>query len=137
MAVIDDHLLQLQLRNDEAQMARINADIDYNRRQMKRLQQLAEQNNMAQSELDEVESRMAMLAQDPFHPRLETHKLKGKLAGSWACSAGFNLRIVFDFVKNTTGGDEILLIEVGTHDELLAGNGVYASLWSVQTGEAE
>ncbi len=64
VAVIDDHLLQLQLRNDKAQMARIAADIDYNGRQIKRLQQLAEQNNMAQSELDQVESRMEMLTQD-------------------------------------------------------------------------
>ncbi len=64
IAVIDDHLLQLQLRNDKAQMARIAADIDYNRRQIKRLQKLASQNNMAQSELDAVESRLEMLVQD-------------------------------------------------------------------------
>ena len=25
--------------------------------------------------------------------------LKGKLSGSWACSAGYDLRVVFDFVK--------------------------------------
>ena len=36
---------------------------------------------------------------NPFAPQLETHKLKGKLSGSWACSAGYDLRIVFDFVK--------------------------------------
>jgi len=64
LAVIDDHLLQLQLRNDEAQMARISADIAYNQRQIKRLQRLAEKNNTARSELDEVESRTEMLRQD-------------------------------------------------------------------------
>ncbi len=67
---------------------------------------------------EDVKETLAMLAQDPFHPRLETHKLKGRLAGSWACSAGYDLRVVFDFVKSTTGEAEILLIEIGTHDEV-------------------
>ena len=61
---LDDHLLQLQLENDEAQIARIQADIGYNQRQRQRLQKLAAQNNMAQSELDEIESRLLMLEQD-------------------------------------------------------------------------
>jgi RND family efflux transporter MFP subunit len=64
VALIDDHLLQLQLRNDNAEISRINADIDYNRRQVKRLQKLAKQNNTAQSELDQLNSRVEMLGQD-------------------------------------------------------------------------
>ena len=64
VAVIDDHLLQLQLRNDEAEIARIEADIHYNQRQIKRLQRLAKQNNTAQAELDEAASRLEMLQQD-------------------------------------------------------------------------
>ena len=57
------------------------------------------------------------LSIDPFQPSLETHKLKGKLKGSFACSAGYDLRIVFDFTKNDPE-DDILLIEIGTHDEV-------------------
>lgn len=64
IARIDDHLLQLQLRNDQAQVARLEADIQYNRRQIDRLQKLALQNNMARAELDEVESRLEMLLQE-------------------------------------------------------------------------
>jgi RND family efflux transporter MFP subunit len=64
VAIIDDHLLKLQLRNDEAQIKRIGADIDYNMRQIERLQRLAEQNNMAKSEIDLVESQLKMLVQD-------------------------------------------------------------------------
>lgn len=64
IAHIDDHLLRLQLRNDEAEIARLEADIQYNRRQIQRLDKLAEQNNMARSELDEVESRLEMLIQE-------------------------------------------------------------------------
>ncbi|MEA3414675.1 MAG: plasmid stabilization protein [Thermodesulfobacteriota bacterium] len=56
---------------------------------------------------------------NPFAPQLETHKLKGKLSGSWACSAGYDLRIVFDFVKAKKGSaDDILLLAIGTHDEV-------------------
>ena len=46
-------------------------------------------------------------------------KLKGKLAGSWACSAGYDLRIVFDFAKNANQTEAgILLLEIGTHEEV-------------------
>jgi len=55
----------------------------------------------------------------PFAPQLETHKLKGKLSGSWACSAGYDLRIVFDFVKAEKDSvGNILLLAIGTHDEV-------------------
>ncbi len=64
LAVIDDHVLQLELRNREAQVARIAADIAYNQRQQSRLKRLAQNNSLAESELDEVESRLLMLQQD-------------------------------------------------------------------------
>jgi len=57
--------------------------------------------------------------QDPFASQLETHKLKGKLSGSWSCSVGYDLRIIFDFVKSEKRKeDDIFLIEIGTHDEV-------------------
>jgi addiction module RelE/StbE family toxin len=65
-----------------------------------------------------VQETLQQLVEDPFHPSLETHKLKGKLTGYWACSAGYDLRIVFDFVKNETNEKEILLVDIGTHDEV-------------------
>jgi len=58
-----------------------------------------------------------MLAEDAFDVRLRSHKLKGPLAGLWACSAGFNLRIVFEFVKYE-GVEAILLQSVGSHEEV-------------------
>ena len=51
----------------------------------------------------ELEETLRLLAEDPFAARLVTHKLKGKLSGSWACSLGHDLRIIFDFVKRTNG----------------------------------
>ena len=50
-------------------------------------------------------------------PLLQTHKLKGKLAGSWACKASYDLRIVFKFVKYE-GPEAVLLLTMGTHDEV-------------------
>jgi addiction module RelE/StbE family toxin len=65
----------------------------------------------------ELQVTLELLANDAFHPQLKTHKLKGKLAGSWACSAGYDLRVVFQFVKHK-GQGAILLEGVGTHDEV-------------------
>jgi len=53
------------------------------------------------------------LSDDPFNPSLSTHKLKGELQGAWACKAGYDLRIVFEFVENG-----ILLLAVGSHEEV-------------------
>ena len=64
-----------------------------------------------------LQAALEALAEDAFHPSLKTHKLKGELAGSWACSAGYDLRIVFEFVQHE-GSEAILLQTVGTHDEV-------------------
>ncbi|MGA2179872.1 MAG: type II toxin-antitoxin system mRNA interferase toxin, RelE/StbE family [Verrucomicrobiota bacterium] len=65
----------------------------------------------------ELQLTLELLTEDAFHPQLKTHKLKGKLAGSWSCSAGYDLRVVFQFVKHK-GQDAILLEGVGSHDEV-------------------
>jgi mRNA-degrading endonuclease YafQ of YafQ-DinJ toxin-antitoxin module len=69
-----------------------------------------------QSFLD-IQSALELLAIDAFHPRLKTHKLKGELQGLWACSAGYDLQIVFRFVQHE-GTEAVLLESVGTHDEV-------------------
>jgi len=65
----------------------------------------------------ELQAMLELLAQDAFHPKLKTHKLKGQLAGSWASSAGYDLRVVFQFVQHQ-GAEAILLESLGTHDEV-------------------
>ena len=64
-----------------------------------------------------LEAAFASLMEDAFQASLKTHKLKGDLAGSWACSAGYDLRIIFEFVQHE-GAETILLQTVGTHDEV-------------------
>ena len=67
--------------------------------------------------VDDVHAALIMLENDVYHPSLRTHKLTGNLHGSWACSAGYNLRIIFSFVKHE-GREAILLESIGTHDEV-------------------
>ena len=67
--------------------------------------------------VEDIQAALELLTEDAFHPQLRTHKLKGKLEGSWACSAGYDLRIVFTFVPYE-GSEAILLQTVGTHEEV-------------------
>jgi addiction module RelE/StbE family toxin len=68
---------------------------------------------------DGITATLRLLQEDPFAAQLATHKLKGPLAGTWACSAGYDLRIIFDFVQSDERTEEdIFLIEIGTHDEV-------------------
>ncbi len=64
-----------------------------------------------------IQETLILLADDAFHVNLRTHKLKGKLRRSWACSVGYDLRIVFQFV-DYEGQEAILLQTLGTHDEV-------------------
>ena len=43
-----------------------------------------------------VEQTLEQLAEDPFYTSLRTHKLKGDLLCTWACSIDHNNRIVFE-----------------------------------------
>ena len=60
---------------------------------------------------------LEQLTEDMNNPALRSHKLRGGLAGSWACSAGYDLRIVFTLVQHE-GAEAVLLQSVGTHDEV-------------------
>lgn len=64
-----------------------------------------------------LQAALESLAEDAFQPALKAHKLKGELTGSWACSAGYDLRIVFEFVQYEDA-EAVQLQTVGTHDEV-------------------
>ena len=66
---------------------------------------------------DAVAGALKLLEEDAFHPHLRTHKLKGPLEGSWSCSAGYDLRIVFHFVQDE-GLEAIVLEAIGSHEEV-------------------
>jgi len=66
---------------------------------------------------NDLEALLQCLEADPFAPALRTHKLKGALAGSWAASGGYDLRVVFRLAKHQ-GQPALVLEAVGTHDEV-------------------
>lgn len=57
---------------------------------------------------------LKQLEEDPKHPKLRLHPLKGKLAGKHAVSLTYSHRIVLILVLDE---GEIVLLDVGTHDQ--------------------
>lgn len=68
---------------------------------------------------EKVEQTLNRLVEDPFQSALRSHKLKGLLAGVWACSVDYNCRIIFEFVQSSTSEeDDIFLLTIGSHDDV-------------------
>ncbi len=66
-----------------------------------------------------IEKALLKLEEDAFAPGLRTHKLSGNLFGYFACSCGYDCRIVFSIEINIKSkGEFILLIDMGTHEEV-------------------
>lgn len=69
--------------------------------------------------LEKINGTLEDLQNDPFQPSLATHKLKGKLGGNWSCSAGYDLRIVFEFEDRQPPAEQaIILLDIGSHDNV-------------------
>lgn len=65
-----------------------------------------------------VETFLQMLA-DPRDASLETHPLRGAKQGLLSCSCGYDCRIIFRIESGARPHTEdIILIDVGTHDEV-------------------
>jgi len=75
---------------------------------------LAKKHPLLSAELPVI---LNLLSEDADNPRLKSHKLKGKLEGSWACSLSYDMRIVFSIIQHE-GKEAILLETIGTHDEV-------------------
>ena len=57
---------------------------------------------------------LSSFSQNPFDPKLRTHKLTGKLKGLWSFSVSYDCRVIFRFINDR----EVLLIDIGSHDEV-------------------
>jgi len=56
--------------------------------------------------------KTSVFKDNPFTPKLDTHKLHGEKKEEWAFSVDYSYRISFVFVENNT----ILFTDIGTHD---------------------
>lgn len=65
-----------------------------------------------------VEATLDRMRLDPRDPKLKTHSLKGQLEGSFACSCGYDCRIVFTIESDPSGTEIILLHDIGAHDQV-------------------
>jgi mRNA interferase YafQ len=66
-----------------------------------------------------IEQTLMQMQEDVFSPRLGTHKLSGNLLGLWACSCGYDCRIVFTIESDEQRQSElIVLLDIGTHAEV-------------------
>lgn len=63
-----------------------------------------------QTQLKFLSQKEKIFLQDPFDPRLKTHKLKGKLSEFYSFSISYHWRIVFHFEK-----DAVVFDMIGTH----------------------
>jgi len=68
---------------------------------------------------ERIDIVLKQLEGDAFAPGLGTHKLSGTLLGLWACSCGYDCRIIFCLeTDEATGREAILLLDIGSHEEV-------------------
>lgn len=62
----------------------------------------------------QFEDRIAIFLNNPTHPRLRLHKLRGKYQDTFSINISGDLRALFLYEADT----EVLLIRIGTHAQL-------------------
>jgi mRNA-degrading endonuclease YafQ of YafQ-DinJ toxin-antitoxin module len=65
--------------------------------------------------LSKYEKTIFLLEQNPHHPSLRLHKLKGNLKEYFSISLDMEYRIILDFIIIDK---EIYLLDIGSHDEV-------------------
>ena len=58
--------------------------------------------------------RVELFRNNPFDPKLRTHKLSGKLKDLWSFSIEYDLRVIFSFAEQ----NKVILIDIGSHKEV-------------------
>jgi mRNA-degrading endonuclease YafQ of YafQ-DinJ toxin-antitoxin module len=56
--------------------------------------------------------KLLLFEGNPFHPGLNTHKLKGELSSFWSFCINDNFRVLFRYLKDS----EVIYYDIDTHD---------------------
>ncbi len=64
---------------------------------------------------DRYEKTIRILKENPFHPSLRLHKLRGDMSEYYSISISLEYRIIMDFVIT---GNLIIPLDIGSHDEV-------------------
>ena len=65
--------------------------------------------------IKKYEKTIYLLEQNPFHPSLRLHKLKGELKEYYSVSIDMEYRLIVDFI---IVDKKIILINIGHHNEV-------------------
>jgi len=61
---------------------------------------------------EKAKKKEKIFRENPFDPRLRTHKLHGKEKEAWAFWINYSHRIKFIFLSD----EEVLFLDIGTHE---------------------
>lgn len=61
---------------------------------------------------ESAEEKIQLFQENPFDPRLKTHKLSGELKDFWAFRVSYSHRIIFYFLDD----QKVRLSAIGDHD---------------------
>jgi len=64
-----------------------------------------------------ISKQLLCFQQQPNHPSLRLHKLKGNLDETWSISVNKSIRMIF-YYRQVTGERRAVFIAVGTHKEV-------------------
>lgn len=60
-----------------------------------------------------IQKQLKFFSENPKHPSLKTHKLKGGFSARWSISVEGNIRMVYYL-----NGNKAVFFDMGTHDEV-------------------
>lgn len=68
---------------------------------------------------ERVQKTLEQMQEEVFATNLGTHKLSGSLDGIYACTCGYDCRVLFLIQKDlTTESESIVLLDVGNHNDV-------------------
>ena len=65
--------------------------------------------------INQYKKSLLLLENNPYHPSLRLHKLKGRYQEYYSISINMKYRIMIDFIIRD---DKVILLDIGNHDFL-------------------
>ncbi len=63
---------------------------------------------------EQFRTKLELFKNNPFEPKLKTHKLSGKIKDYWSFSVGYDQRIIFYFAEK----EKAVFVDIGAHKEV-------------------
>lgn len=89
-------------------------DIDFSPQVHKKLVQIKRRD---QHLFRQIEKQLRLFRQNPRHPSLRSHKLKGQLQETWSISVGMEVHLTY-YMKVIENQKRAVFFAIGTHDQV-------------------